>query len=171
MTGKNVWDAFKDEAGKHCVQRNSVGKRHTSMVSVGVLSLPPVTKNNQLPIGEFEITAQCGHGPGGQHQNKTQSACRAVHKPTGFKVFINGKHFHKNKEEAIQILTAKVNALRAESAQSAYNNQRKQQLGDGGRGSKVRTYNFIRNEIVDHRTNKATKNVKEFMKGNFAVLG
>ncbi len=114
FTGAGVWDAFKNEAGKHVIQRcpptERSGRRHTSVVAVAVLSLPPDKGYKPLPEDELDIKTQNGHGPGGQHQNKTQSAVRmVVHKPTGLQVFINGRDQHGNRAEALRILTARVN--------------------------------------------------------------
>lgn len=174
VTGTGVWKAFKNEGGKHCVQRvpptERSGRRQTSMISVAVLPLPPVVKGDELPEHELDIIFQCGHGPGGQHQNKTASAVRMKHKPTGMVVFINGRDQHSNKREALQILTARVNAQKNKQTWDEYNKVRKEQMGGGGRGNKVRTYNFIRGEIVDHRLNRSTKDVKSFMKGDFKTL-
>ena len=92
------------------------------------------------------------------------------HVPTGLSVFINGRDQGANRREALNILTARVNEFKREKTQASYNSQRKDQLGDGGRGDKVRTFNFISSRIVDHRLDKATSDVKSFMKGNFDVL-
>jgi peptide chain release factor 1 len=174
FAGPNVWDAFKHEGGKHCVQRvpptESNGRRHTSMVSVAVLPIPEERTLKPLPENEIEVTCQTGHGPGGQHQNKTASAVRMVHKPTKLMVFINGKDQHANRREALKILTAKVRSQEHEKVSQAYNDQRKAQLGTGGRGDKIRTYNFIDSRAVDHRTGKKTGNLKGLMKGDLSLL-
>jgi peptide chain release factor 1 len=174
VTGTGVWQAFKHEGGKHCVQRvpptERGGRRQTSMISVAVMPLAPVDKGDEIPENELDIIFQCGHGPGGQHQNKTQSACRMKHKPTGITVFINGRDQHSNKREALGIITARVNAFKNKQTWNEYNAIRKTQMDGGGRGNKVRTYNFIESRVTDHRLNLKTGNIKEFMKGNFSVL-
>jgi peptide chain release factor 1 len=93
-----------------------------------------------------------------------------VHKPTGLKVFINGRDQSRNKEDARAILTARVNDLLAGREATDYAKLRKERMGDGGRGKKVRTYNFIRSEVTDHRLNKSTKDLKSVMKGELDVL-
>jgi len=174
FTGNNVWAAFEHEGGKHCLQRvpptESNGRRHTSMVSVAVLPIPEEKMMKPLPESELEITCQTGHGPGGQHQNKTASAVRMVHKPTKLMVFINGKDQHANRREALKILTAKVRTQEQSKIAADYNANRKAQLGSGGRGDKIRTYNFIDSRAVDHRTGKKTSNLKSLLKGDLSLL-
>ncbi len=94
IRGQNVWRYFKNETGGHCCQRvpptETKGRRHTSMITVGVL---PIKEDVWVPLKEeeIEVITQCGHGKGGQHQNKTASAVRIRHIPTGLNVFINGR--------------------------------------------------------------------------------
>lgn len=172
--GKGASDAFRYEGGKHCVQRvpptESKGRRHTSMITVAVLPLPPAHEQKPLAEADLDIKTQCGHGPGGQHQNKTASAVRMTHRPTGLQVFINGRDQHANRREALRILTAKVNAHVQDEQAKVYNAERKKQIGDGHRGNKIRTYNFIDSRAVDHRFNIKTGKIKDVMKGRFDIL-
>jgi peptide chain release factor 1 len=176
FAGSNAGHLFRHEAGKHCLQRvpptESKGRRHTSFVCVAVLPLPPDNAVRPLPEAEVEVTCQCGHGPGGQHQNKTASAVRAVHRPTGIVVFINGRDQHRNRREALRILTARVHEHHAGQRNAAYDDLRKRQLGDGGRGDKVRTYNCIGGgRVVDHRLGTRTHDVEGVLKkGQFDLL-
>lgn len=174
ISGKKAGRAFKNEPGKHCVQRvpetESKGRKQTSMITVGVLPIKSQEDDEPLRDQDIEITTQCGHGPGGQHQNKTASAVRMKHKPTGITVFINGRDQYNNKIEARKILTARVNDKARSESESEYSDLRKSMMGDGGRSDKVRTYNFMRSDISDHKLNKSTGNVKAFMKGEFKVL-
>lgn len=173
VTGEGCWDLFRAESGKHVVQRvpvtESKGRRHTSVVAVAVL---PLEKRAEVALrdAEVEIVTQCGHGKGGQNQNKVESAVRAIHKPSRISVFINGRDQFRNKRLALEILAAKV----AEAKQSALNQSRSElkaeQLGFCGRSGKVRTYNFINSVVIDHRTGRKTHQIGEVMKGNFDLL-
>lgn len=175
INGRNVWNYFKDETGNHVVQRipptESKGRKQTSYVRVGVLPLKKESEYKKLAEKDLEITAQTGRQKaGGQNVNKVCSAIRAVHKPTGIKVFINGRDQGSNKYKAMQILTARVNDHYSGIDKRSYDSIRKNQLGDGSRGNKVRTYNFLESRVVDHITGKKTGNVKAVMKGQFELL-
>jgi peptide chain release factor 1 len=174
--GAGVYQAFQHETGGHCVQRvpptESRGRRQTSMISVAVLPLPPVDPNDTIPLADLEIKAQTGkQGAGGQNVNKVASAIRCVYKkdPT-IRVFINGRDQDKNKAEAIKIVNARWREKRRQAAQSAYATARKQALGKGGRGAKVRTYNFIESRVADHRLGVKTRQIDAVMRGKFDVL-
>lgn len=175
ISGQDAGKAFKYEAGTHCIQRNppteNKGRKHTSVVSVMILPLPPERTLNPLPLNEVEITTQRGHGPGGQHQNTTDSAVRAIHKPTGLHVFVNGRDQKENKKAAIRILTARVNEQYNNNAETEYGKIRKDQRQGGGRGNKIRTYNILQNRAVDHRFNIKTSKVRDVIeKGRFDLL-
>jgi peptide chain release factor 1 len=173
FSGENVWPLFSAEAGKHVVQRypsnDRSGRRHTSVVSVAVLPLPPDTQD-KIPEDEIEIKTQRGHGKGGQHQNTTDSAVRATHTPTGLSVFINGRDQLRNKQDALKILAQKVRLMKETEAETTYGIERRNQLGGGGRGNKIRTYNFIDHYVKDHRTGKRVSNPDKVMRGGFDLL-
>ena len=174
VVGQGAWDTFRSEAGKHCVQRvpptEKKGRRQTSYVVVGVLPLP----EEELPAisaADIEVKTQGGHGKGGQHQNKTDSAVRMRHRPTGLHVLINGRHQYANRKEALRILAAKVADYYRAQVDDEYGQIRKSQLGDAGRGDKIRTYNFIMCRAVDHRTGKKTSHVRRVIeRGEFNLL-
>jgi peptide chain release factor 1 len=172
--GKSVWKFFKYESGKHVVQRvpsNGKGKKHTSIVTVGVLPVPPDNSYIPLPRAELDIIAQTGkQNAGGQNVNKVASAIRAKHIPTGISVFINGRDQHQNKEMAIKVLTLKVNEERIGKQNDEYSSLRKSILGNSCRGDKIRTYNFLESRVVDHRFNIKTSNVKAIMSGEINIL-
>lgn len=180
ITGKNVWEAFKNEPGKHVVQRvpptEKNGRRQTSVITVVVVPLPPENSQQSLQDKDLEVIYQTGkQGAGGQNVNRVKSAVRMKHKPTGLSVFINGRDQGSNYREALRILTYRVNEFRKNAQNDSYRNLRKNQMmncGDvlGGRGNKVRTYNFVRNEIIDHNLQRKTNNIKDFMKGDFSLL-
>jgi len=174
IIGKGAYDAFRFETGSHCCQRvpvtESKGRRHTSIVSVAVL---PIKNEIWKPLDDkdLEIITQTGkQGAGGQNTNKVASAVRAKHKPTGISVFINGRDQYRNKIEALKILTAKVNDKIQSEIDSSYAKYRRETLGTGCRGAKIRTYNFIESRVVDHRLGTKTGNIKGIMKGELDII-
>lgn len=174
ISGEGAASAFQHEPGKHCVQRipdnDPKGRKQTSIVTVGILPIKVEAAGERLRDQDIEVTAQCGHGPGGQHQNKTASAVRMKHIPTGITVFINGRDQYSNKIEARKILTARVNEKIRSETDGEYDQFRKEMMGDGGRSDKIRTYNFLESRVVDHRLGTKTQNVKAIMKGEFGIL-
>jgi peptide chain release factor 1 len=130
----------------------------------------PKHQATNLLMDEVEVTTQRGHGKGGQHQNKVESAVRVVHKPTGIKVFINGRDQYRNKILALEILSARVAEVHRESIQQARNKLKAEQLGAGSRSGKLRTYNFIGSVVTDHRSGKQTHKIGEVMRGRFELL-
>lgn len=175
VKGRGAGGIMSVEAGKHCVQRipanDRHGKRHTSFVNVAVLPLPPDGKFVPIPDRELVVSVQTGkQGAGGQNCNKVASAVRMRHVPTGLSVFINGRDQLANKREALRILTAKVNDLRNGNARSAYVEDKSRQLGERGRGGKIRTYSFIEGFVMDHRTGRRTSDVKAVMRGDLSLV-
>lgn len=174
ISGKDVWQHFRRETGQHCIQRvpptENKGRKQTSFVCVAVLPLPPEKELKPLADKDLEITCTQGSGPGGQHRNKTASAVRMKHKPTGLLVFIDGRCQHANKREALRILSARVHEFEQANKNKAYQDHRDSRMGDGGRGDKIRTYNLAESRLVDHRNGKKSSDVKSFMKGHIEIL-
>lgn len=180
ISGKNVWDSFKNESGKHVVQRipptERNGRTQTSIITVVVLELPPEKSIQPLNDKDLQVIRQTGkQGAGGQNCNRVASAIRIFHLPTGLSVFINGRDQSRNYYMAITILTTRVNNLLNSKVQENYDSDRRNKMTSdsdtiGGRGNKIRTYNFIRGDVTDHNLNLQSKNLKAFMKGDFSVL-
>lgn len=175
ITGKNAGGLYQHESGQHCIQRvpptERNGRRQTSLVMVAVLPMPPKHETKLLPLSEIETTTMRGTGPGGQHKNKTDSCVRMVHIPTRATVVIDSRDQHSNRKEAHRVLSAKVLEARRLATQGDYDKMRRQKMGSGGRGEKIRTYNFIDSRAVDHRTGTKTKAVQDVIgKGRFDLL-
>lgn len=171
VSGQGAAQAFKGEAGKHCVQSFRSGRPQTSFANVAVLPLPPVGQSRPLDDRDIEVICQTGkQKAGGQNCNKVASAVRMKHIPTGTTVMINGRDQGQNKQLALRVLTARVNELRMNAEAAEYAGQKASQLGERGRGGKARTYNLIENYVLDHRTGKRTNNVKAVMKGQLSLI-
>jgi len=174
VNGNNVWNIFQHESGNHVVQRvpptESKGRRHTSQISVAVLPVKDEREYPPLKREDLIIDTVVGQGPGGQHRNKTASAVRMVHRPTKLQVWVDNRSQQQNRRDALRILTARVHEHLKAQRDGAYNTHRKQQLGDGGRGGKTRTYNFIDSRVTDHRLGHKTNQIKEVMKGRLDLI-
>ncbi len=173
VTGQDASLHFQHEPGKHCVQRVPPTERgsrsHTSIVSVAVLPILAQT-NISLNPNDLEIQATKGSGPGGQNKNKSKNMIRMRHIPTGFTACVDGRDYQQNRKMALRILTARVNDKFTNQKQSTYDQNRLSQLGNGGRSNKVRTYNFIKQRVVDHNLNAKTNQIYEIMKGHFELI-
>lgn len=173
VSGANLWDLLSPEIGVHCVQRipptETKNRRHTSYLSVAVLPINSVVQS-KIPQSEISVTTQRGHGPGGQHQNKTDSAVRMVHIPTGIQVFVNGRDQHVNRREALKVLTARVHDSILQKQNGRYLRLRKHQLAASGRGQKIRTYNYMNDRAADHRTGKKASLKRVIDRGSFDLL-
>ena len=174
VTGKGAYSKFKYESGVHRVQRvpvtESSGRIHTSAATVAVL---PEAKNIQIDINEkdLQIDYYRAGGAGGQHVNKTESAIRITHLPTGIVVACQDERSQgKNKEKAMNWLKSKLYDFYQSQEDSAYAEKRKSQVGSGDRSEKIRTYNYPQSRVTDHRINMTIYSLENFMNGDIGEM-
>lgn len=125
---------------------------------------------HKLNSDDIEIQITKGSGPGGQNKNKVSTAVRMIHHPTGITVFIDGRSQYHNKKRARQILEQKVLILHQATLQASQNSERHGQLGDRRRSGKIRTYNFKKQRVVDHRLGTKTSRIDDVMNGRLDLL-
>lgn len=166
----DAYDALRYETGVHRVQRVPVteksGRIHTSTASVAALPIrqKPVVEINPADI-EMEFTRS--GGAGGQNVNKVETAVRLIHKPTGIDVRSSSERSQlANREKAMQILAAKLEAIAVEEEAKKHADLRSGQIGTGDRSEKIRTYNFLQDRITDHRLKESWHNLPKILLGN-----
>ena len=169
ITGRSVFARLKYELGVHRVQRvpatESQGRIHTSTVTVAVL--PEAEEVDvQIDEGDLRIDVYRASGAGGQHVNKTESAVRITHLPTGIVVAMQEeKSQHKNKAKAMKILRARMYEQQRASLHATRAADRKSQVGTGDRSERIRTYNFPQGRVSDHRINMTLYKIDRVMQG------
>lgn len=170
ITGKDVFAKLKFESGAHRVQRvpvtESQGRVHTSAATVAVL---PEVEEVDLYINpaDLKIDVYRASGAGGQHINKTESAVRITHIPTGTVVQCqDGRSQFKNKEQAMRQLRAKLYDNQKAAIDASYSEKRKLQVGSGDRSERIRTYNYPQGRVTDHRINLTLYKLDEVVSGD-----
>ena len=168
--GKGAYSKLKYESGVHRVQRvpetESQGRIHTSTATVAVL---PEVEDIDFDIldSDLRIDTYRSGGAGGQHVNKTESAIRITHIPTGIVVTCQDERSQlKNKEKAMNILKSKLYDFYREQRDSEYEQNRKSQVGRGNRNERIRTYNYPQGRVTDHRTNLSSYDLEGVLNGN-----
>jgi len=174
IQGKNVWSKLKYEGGVHRVQRvpttEAGGRVHTSTATVAVLAEPD---DVEVTVDEKDLridTFRAG-GKGGQHVNKTDSAVRITHLPTGIVASCqNERSQHQNRLVAMKVLRARLYEIEEKKRQSEISNMRRSMVGSGDRSEKIRTYNFSQNRITDHRIGLTLYRLDAILDGDIEEL-
>jgi peptide chain release factor 1 len=168
VTGDGVFGRLKFECGVHRVQRvpetEAQGRIHTSAATVAVL---PEAEDVDIVINDADLRIDTyrSSGAGGQHVNKTDSAVRITHLPTGVVVTSSEKSQHENRRKAMANLKARLYDMQRQALDDARSDARKSQVGSGDRSERIRTYNFPQGRVTDHRINLTLYNLAKIMEG------
>jgi peptide chain release factor 1 len=173
ISGQNAKNLFKLESGTHRVQRvpptETKGRRHTSTIAVAILDYiePYEVEYNE---SDFKFEVYKASGAGGQHRNKVETAVKVTHKPTGVHACSTLKSQHRNREMALAVVLGRLHDRGVIKQHSDYNSQRKDQIGNMGRGGAfVRNYNFIDGRTTDKRVNGNFRTNK-IMNGDLSLI-
>ena len=169
VTGNGAYSKFKFESGVHRVQRvpetESQGRIHTSTVTVAVL---PEAEDVEVEINPADLKIETckSSGAGGQHVNKTESAIRIYHKPSGIVVECQQERSQfQNRDKAMQMLRAKLYDIKEREQNEKISSQRKAQVGTGDRSERIRTYNYPQGRVTDHRIGLTLYSLENFLSG------
>jgi peptide chain release factor 1 len=174
ISGDKVYSRLKFESGAHRVQRvpatEAQGRIHTSACTVAII---PEAEDVEVTIDpkDLDITTMRASGAGGQHVNRTDSAIRIVHLPTGITVECQDERSqHKNRARAMTILKSRILEQKEREQHDAISAERKSQVGSGDRSERIRTYNFPQARVTDHRVNVTIYKLSDFMEGNMEEI-
>ena len=175
IIGRGAYSLLKFESGTHRVQRvpatEAQGRIHTSACTVAILPELEAVEAVDLNPADLRIDTYRSSGAGGQHVNKTDSAIRITHLPTGIVVECQDERSqHKNRSRALSLLKARLLADEREKQASAQAQSRKLQVGSGDRSERIRTYNFPQGRVTDHRINLTLYKLDDVMNGNLGEL-
>ena len=175
LEGKSVFKVLKFESGVHRVQRvpetESQGRIHTSTCTVAVLPEVKEVQDINIDKNDLRVDTFRASGAGGQHVNKTDSAVRLTHTPSGIVVECqDGRSQHKNKEKALSLLAAKLKQQEIDNQQESIASERKILVGTGDRSEKIRTYNFPQGRMTDHRIKLTQHNLDQIMDGDIKTI-
>jgi peptide chain release factor 1 len=175
ISGENVYSRLKFESGAHRVQRvpetESQGRIHTSACTVAILPEGDAIDAVDINSGDLRIDTYRASGAGGQHVNKTDSAVRITHLPSGIVVECQDERSqHKNKAKAMALLQAKLLSEAQNEQTSEQAEARKLQVGSGDRSERIRTYNYPQSRVTDHRINLTLYKLDEIMQGGLDQL-
>ncbi len=175
IIGLGAYSQLKFESGGHRVQRvpttESQGRIHTSACTVAVMAEADELENIVINPADLRIDTFRASGAGGQHINKTDSAVRLTHLPTGLVVECqDGRSQHSNKAQAMKVLAARLNDMQRREAQAKEAAERKSLIGSGDRSERIRTYNYPQGRVTDHRINLTLHKLDFVMDGDLAEL-
>ncbi len=175
IIGQGAYSVLKFESGGHRVQRvpetESQGRIHTSACTVAVMPEADAVDNVVINPAEIRIDTFRASGAGGQHINKTDSAVRITHLPTGLVVECqDGRSQHKNKEKAMSVLVARLRDKQVREQQAKTASTRKSLIGSGDRSERIRTYNFPQGRVTDHRINLTLYKIADIMDGELTEI-
>ncbi len=175
IVGTGVYSQLKFESGAHRVQRvpdtESQGRIHTSACTVAIMPEADAQDAIEINKGDLRVDTFRASGSGGQHVNKTDSAIRLTHLPTGMVVECQDERSqHKNRAKAMAVLQARLDSAQDDAAAKEQSEQRKSLVGSGDRSERIRTYNFPQGRVTDHRINLTLYKLAEIMEGSLGDL-